>query len=112
MFRNYELVLVIDPEVGKEDLQKLTQTIEELLTKVGGKLVKATGWGSKELIYPIQKKATGQFLLWEISLEADKVIDLEKKLKLEKKLLRYLLIKQETPRQARGKGKNGPKKSK
>ena len=72
----------------KEEVKKL----KELVTS-SGKLVEEESWGSRRLAYPIKKAASADFYNWMVELEEKDMQELRRKLQLEEKLLRYLLLK-------------------
>lgn len=90
--RDYELVVILTSSLSEEQKKSQIKKIEDLLGKKG-KVKKADVWGKKALAYPIKKQQEGIYVLFEISLDDKFVSELDKKLKLEEKVLRYLLIK-------------------
>jgi len=93
MKRMYELVVVFEPGAKAEESEKLLKKLQENLTEKA-KIVEEKDWGKKELAYPIKKSRMGLFHWWKIETEPKALVALEKKLKLEEKLLRYLLIRE------------------
>lgn len=93
--RDYELVLVIDPEASGADQKKLVKSVKKIVEDLKGKVEKTDEWGKRELAYPIKKKNLGYYFLLAIKLPATAAIQIENKLKLEEKIIRYLLVKKE-----------------
>lgn len=93
--RNYELVLVIDPDLTSADQKKLVEKVIKIVEEVKGKVNKTTDWGKKELAYPIKKKKMGYYLLCFLSLPEDGVEKIDKKLKVEEGIIRFLQVKTE-----------------
>ena len=93
--KNYELTLVVDPELTAEKRKKLIGTLKKAIEAVKGKVVKEDDWGKKDLAYPIKKKNMGYYLFWELKLAADSVKKVDQKLKLENEIIRYLLVNKE-----------------
>ena len=50
-------------------------------------------WGLKKLAYPIQKKSTGFYFLFEFEAENNVVADMELLMKRDERILRFLTIK-------------------
>lgn len=98
--RAYELVLIIDTDLGAEDQKKTLVRVKKEIEEAKGKVVKETEWGKKELAYPIAEKTAGRYLLLAISLPEEAVKDLDPKLRNQEGVLRHLLVR---------KNKNGPK---
>lgn len=88
----YELVFIFDSE--KVSTAKEAKALaKKLLEPVKAKVLKEAAWGERQLAYPINKKASGWYLVLEIELSGDKVQDLHKNIKLEGRVLRHLLVK-------------------
>lgn len=81
----YELALVLTEETVKE----------KILSKVKGKITNTHSLGLKQLSYPIKKTDKGQVLFLEIELAGTEVRSLERSLKIDEQVLRYLIIKKE-----------------
>ncbi|MDP3888905.1 MAG: 30S ribosomal protein S6 [bacterium] len=92
--RDYELALILFPEEQKER-EKVISKVKKDLEGLGGTIKKEDEWGKKTLAYPIKHQNEGVYFLWEISLGSEKTNELEKKFRLEEKILRHLLVKAE-----------------
>lgn len=104
MNRNYELVVILDPELTAAEQEKLLEKFKKLITDAEGKVSSAKELGKKELAYPIKKKREGVFYLLEFSAPASLISSLRQKLLLEDKVLRFLVIvREETYKEAKGK---------
>lgn len=93
--RKYELVLVFSPETSSENQKKLVSQLKTLIEKAKGKIGKSDEWGKRELAYPIKKFSEGVYFLLNLELPADVPVELEKKIKLEEEVIRYLLVRKE-----------------
>lgn len=94
--RDYELTLVVDPDLTSEKQKKLVAKTQKIITDLKGKISKTEDWGKKELTYPIKKKTLGYYFFLETKLPEKGPAEIEKKLKLEEGIIRYLLIRSET----------------
>jgi len=101
----YEITFITKEE--KDPVVK--KTIESL----GGKIKDHSSLGRRKLAYPIQKEKVGVYTTYLFDLTTDKIEDLNKKLKLEKEILRYLIIqKTEKPTEKLKKEEKPAKKTK
>ena len=108
--RDYELALVIDPDLTASNQKKLLTEFKTFIKNLEGKVVAEEKWGKKELGYPIKKKELGVYFFWQLSLPEDKPGELDKKLRVEEGILRFLLIKPAPIKIKKVKGgKRGPK---
>jgi small subunit ribosomal protein S6 len=92
MNRNYEMVVILDPELSAAEQEKLLEKIEKQITDSEGKASQAKELGKKQLAYPIKKRSEGVFYLVEFSVPTAALPSLRQKLLLEEKVLRYLVL--------------------
>lgn len=93
--RQYQLCLVLNPTQEKKEQEELLKKIQLEVEKLEGKIDKQEEWGKKELSYPIKRSREGNFFLLTLSLPPASVSNLERKMKLEERVIRYLLVKNE-----------------
>jgi small subunit ribosomal protein S6 len=93
--KDYELTLVLDPDLSSEDQKKLAEKIKKIIEDTKGKVEKVNDWGKRELAYPIKKKKMGFYFLWEIKLASGDLDKIDKKIKIEEGVMRYLIIRKE-----------------
>ena len=90
---NYELVLIISPDVTDEEMPELMAKLSELVNKVGGTIGEVNQWGRRQLAYPIKRFAEGNYVLTKLNLKPTATKDLEANFRLSGKILRHLLIR-------------------
>lgn len=91
MKRPYETVIVFDGTQSDEVLRKEQAQIEELL-KQNATLGKVDVWGKRALAYQIKKKRLGYYCLFFYEGEGTVINTLERQLKLNELVLRYLTV--------------------
>jgi len=67
--------------------------IEKLVKALEGKLGKFTEMGKKQLAYPIAKTREAIFLNWVVEIPEAGVVQLTKKLTIDKEILRHLCLR-------------------
>ena len=92
---NYESVVVLTPVLSEKMMQEAVLSFEKLITENGGELIHKENWGLTKMAYPIQKKTTGFYQIYEFAAEADtEIVDkLELAFRRDEQVLRYLTIK-------------------
>lgn len=90
---NYELTIILDAKVTPVKKKAVLAIIEKMVTTYKGKMGKAEDWGVKDFAYKIGKNSSGYFLFFPLELEKESVKSLNLKLKMEKEILRYLLVR-------------------
>jgi len=93
--RSYELVFIVHPEVDEDGLTAVTEKVEGLIKRNGGKVTRIEPWGLRRLAYPIQKQWDGQYVLVRLELESQSVVGLEHDLGLTEQIMRHLVVRVE-----------------
>jgi len=93
--RDYELVVVIDPEIDEEKLSATLDRISQLVTTRGGEVIDVDRWGKRKLAYPIKRRSEGDYVITHFRLEPAQAAELEAGLRLSEEVLRHLLIRSE-----------------
>lgn len=89
--RQYELMLIFNDESSFDEIKnKVLNIFNE--NKV--EIIEEKDFGKRELAYQIGDKKKGHYYLFIIKLEQKLLKDLEKSFKLNKDILRYLVIRQ------------------
>ena len=95
--REYELYLVIDAEVEEEATTELIENVTRLISvgdgQTAGEVIKVEPRGRRRLAYPIHKKAESQDFVLTVNTAPQALPELERALKLDEQVLRYLLVR-------------------
>lgn len=91
MIRHYETMVVFDGTLPEEVLAKEQKEVEEFISK-HAQFEKTDVWGKRTLAYPIKKKKTGYYCLFLFSGSGDIANSIDKHLKLNENILRYLTV--------------------
>ena len=89
----YELALIIKPTLPDEEIAKQKAGIEEFIKAEKGTIGKWEEWGRRRMTYVIKHEINGYYLFGSFSAEPGVILKLDKKLKLDKTVLRFLLTK-------------------
>ena len=71
--RNYELVLIITPELDEEATNELIERVKNTIESTEGKVLKVDEWGSKRLAYPIRRHTDGYYVLYIFESQPDAI---------------------------------------
>ena len=91
----YETMLVLDPEMSKEQVDGFVEKLKQFLGDRGAEVLKVEEWGLQTLAYEIKKKNKGYYLLLYINGDVALVAEMERTLRLMEEVLRYLTVKAE-----------------
>ncbi len=101
--RTYEVMYIAAPETADEDVAKLNETIEQLIEKEGGSIVKTEVMGRRKLAYPINKKTEGHYTLFEIEGSGQEIAELERRFRVNDAVIRYLTVRVDEERKTAAK---------
>jgi small subunit ribosomal protein S6 len=91
--RDYEMVLVISPELADERLDTTIKNISQIITDVGGVVSDIKQWGKRKLAYPIKRFSEGNYVLAQLQLQPALSKEVESKLQISEEVLRHLLVR-------------------
>ncbi|MFC2032733.1 30S ribosomal protein S6 [Chloroflexota bacterium] len=90
---DYELVLIISPEVTGETLDTTLDNIGQFITGQGGTVSSVDQWGKRKLAYSIAHFMEGYYVLTRLKVKAALSKELEARLRISEEVLRHLLIR-------------------
>ena len=94
--RDYELVLVINPELADEEFEAAIDNVSRFITGKGGVISDTERWGKRKLAYPIKHFMEGSYVLARFRLPPVFGKELEANLRISEAVLRHLLVKLES----------------
>jgi len=103
--RKYEGLFIFPPEEGPEAAKQEEAQLEEMITRLGGRVVERHDWGRRPLGYSLRKFREGRFLLWNFELEGSRLVELRRTLELNEKILKSTLLKFEAPKHPKEKSR-------
>lgn len=93
--RKYELMLILNPELGDAGAAALLTEVKAELTAVGTTIDKEDIWGVKDLAYKINNSKTGYYVLFNLSLEKGDFFAVTKNFNLKKDIWRNMFVRLE-----------------
>ena len=90
--RNYEGVLILNPDLPADQSKGVVAQVQELVTKNGGRVDGLQEWGKRRLAYKIGKKQDGNYLVVNFQIDSKQTKKLEQAFRLNDNVLRYLLV--------------------
>ncbi|MFC2041336.1 30S ribosomal protein S6 [Chloroflexota bacterium] len=91
--RDYELVIVISPEVDEEQLETAVNNVGQFVAGKGGVASEVERWGKRKLAYPIRHFVEGNYVLTRFKMKPEFGKELEANLRISEEVLRHLLIR-------------------
>ena len=93
--RAYELAFILSPELDDTASSEIVDKVKGWITDSGGTIEKIDSPGRNKFSYMIRNMKEGYYFFLEIKLPPSDVADLERRLRLEESVLRYLTVKLE-----------------
>lgn len=90
MRRDYELGMILNPEVNEEETQGILSRVEQIVATYGGQVVRVQQWGRRRLAYPIERNRDGYYIFIDMILTPETVSELERTLRVSETVLRHM----------------------
>jgi small subunit ribosomal protein S6 len=96
--REYEVTVIIQPQLEESERNKLIEQITDLLVPGADEetALALNEWGLRRLAYPIRKFTEGYYLFYEGSLEPTRIAEIERSMQYIEDVLRYLVVRKES----------------
>jgi small subunit ribosomal protein S6 len=91
--RQYEVVFIVDPTADDDEVTRLTEGFKQLATDQGGTVTKTESMGRRQLAYEILHKTEGSFVLLEIEGSGREIAELERRMRVNDRIIRYITVR-------------------
>jgi len=93
MLNQYETVFICTPVLSEPQVKETVKKFRDIITSNGGEMLHEENWGMKKLAYPIQKKSTGFYQLFEFKADPAFITRLETDFRRDEKVIRFMTVK-------------------
>jgi small subunit ribosomal protein S6 len=87
--RKYETIFILQPELSEDEIKSVTAKAEDVISSYKGDCLRMDDWGIRKLAYPIKKCVRGRYYYLRFDGESALIAELERRLRLDEKVLRY-----------------------
>jgi len=91
--RDYELMVVLSPDLDEAGVDATTERLGTQIGGRGGEVVDVQKWGRRRLAYPIAKHRDGFYTVAKLKLTPEAAEPLERSLRLNESVIRHLLVR-------------------
>ena len=91
--RTYEVIFIVDPTAGDEEVTRLSDGVQKIITDQGGNIVKTEMMGKRQLAYEINHKKDGIYVLLEVEGSGAEIAEVERRMRVNDQVLRYMTIR-------------------
>lgn len=98
--RNYEIMFIVKPTLGEDEIKGVANTFKKTLEANGAKVTDVEEWGQKSLAYDIKKGSetfkSGYYYVYQVEANDDKAIkEFDRLALISSDMIRHLIIKKE-----------------
>lgn len=93
MQNHYETVFILTPVLSDGQMKETVDKFRKMISDSGGEIVHEENWGLRKLAYPIQKKSTGFYQLFEFKADPSFIEKLEVNYRRDERVIRFLTFK-------------------
>ena len=90
--RKYETIFILQPDLSEDDIKSVTDKVQDVVASQKGDFHRLDDWGTRKLAYAIRKFPRGRYYYLRFDGGAQLVAELERRLRLDEKVLRYLSV--------------------
>ncbi|GLJ62397.1 MULTISPECIES: 30S ribosomal protein S6 [Microbacterium] len=95
MTHQYELMVIIQPEVDERQVPAHLDKFLSVITERGGSIENVDIWGKRRLAYEIQKKNEGIYAVVNFTATSEATVELDRQLKLNELIMRTKVLRAE-----------------
>ncbi|HVO61268.1 MAG TPA: 30S ribosomal protein S6 [Terriglobales bacterium] len=93
MNRTYELMFIVRPDMGDDDLDKLISTLEGQVTTSGGTVKNVERMGKRRLAYTVRRFSDGMYILLTVDGSGALIHELERRLRVTEPVIKFLTVR-------------------
>jgi small subunit ribosomal protein S6 len=86
-------MFIVDPTAGDEDVLKLSEGVQKIITGQGGSITKTEMMGKRQLAYEINHKKDGTYVLLEVEGSGAEIAEVERRMRVNDQILRYMTVR-------------------
>jgi small subunit ribosomal protein S6 len=90
--RQYEVVFIVDP-TADDEVPRLSESFAQIVTDQGGSVTRNEVLGKRQLAYEILHHKDGTFVLLEIEGTGREIAELERRMRVNDRVLRYITVR-------------------
>lgn len=89
----YESVLIARQDLGDKEIEKIIDSLTNILKKNKATVVSTELWGLRPLAYKIEKNKKGHYVMLQIEGDGESIKELERNMRIDENIIRYLSLK-------------------
>ena len=111
----YEHVFIARQDISGTQVDQMIEAFTGIVETGGGKVVASESWGLRNLAYRIKKNRKGHYVMMNLDVPSDVVLELERQQRIHDDVLRYLTLRVDEHEEApsvmmQGRKERGPRR--
>ncbi len=95
MTHQYELMVILQPEIDERQVPTILDKFLKVITDADGTIENIDIWGKRRLAYEIQKKNEGIYAVVNFTATSEATNELDRQLKLNEQIMRTKVLRAE-----------------
>ena len=91
--RTYEILFIVDPNLGEPEVDALAAQVQGYVEKEGGRVSKLEKWGKKRLAFTVGKHREGSYVLLLAEGPGPLVKEVERRIRVTDGIFRFLTVR-------------------
>ena len=91
--RRYETIYILRPTLGEEEINKVIESTNAVLTSDSGEIIAIDKWGLRKLAYLIKKEPNGYYVFCDYGTDPANVTEMERKFRIDDAVMKYMTVK-------------------
>jgi len=87
--RKYETIYILQPDLSEDEIKVIADKVQDVITSYKGDFQRLEDWGIRKLAYTVKKFSRGRYLYLRYDGGRELIAELERRLRLDEKVLRY-----------------------
>ncbi len=87
--RKYETIYILQPDLNEDEIKVIADKVQDVIASYKGVFYRLEDWGIRKLAYIVKKNARGRYLYLRYDGNSELIAELERRLRLDEKVLRY-----------------------
>ena len=96
MQRFYETIFIARQDITANQVESLAKQYTNVIKEFDGEVTKTEFCGLRNLAYKIKKNRKGHYVLMNIAVKSEGIKEIERQMKINEDVLRYLTVRVET----------------
>ena len=91
----YETIFIITPLLTEEQMKEVAGKFRDYLVNNQAEIEHEENWGLRKLAYPIRKKSTGFYQLFEFRADPDMIAKMDVEFRRDERIMRFQTVKED-----------------